>query len=166
MPPTQVQIHRFWTKVDRAGPQRSDLDEPCWIWRGGVDKKGYGKVAYKSGDGAKHWVASHRFVAMISDMDATLCVLHRCDNPPCCNPSHLYSGTIADNLRDMREKGRHLTGAAASDAYAKVGTPELVRAVRTSREDGLSFREIAAIHGISEGYVSGIINGARRAHVI
>lgn len=93
--------HRFWPKVDVQG-----LDE-CWPWLGGVND-GYG-LAY-IGDN-KH-KAAHRLAFELwwsVTLPSWLHVLHTCDNPPCCNPAHLWLGTNADNVRDRDAKGRTAT---------------------------------------------------------
>lgn len=75
----------------------------CWEWAGHRNNKGYG-IAWdgKAMTGA-HRVSYRVFVGEIPD---GLFVLHRCDNPPCCNPEHLFLGTHLDNMKDMRNKGR------------------------------------------------------------
>lgn len=87
---------RFWNKVDRSGD--------CWTWQGSRDRKGYGRVSVN-----QRPVLAHRFSWTLSHgpIPDGLCVLHKCDNPPCVNPEHLFLGTIADNNRDMVAKGRH-----------------------------------------------------------
>ncbi len=75
----------------------------CWLWTGTTDRFGYGQ-SWHNGRHAK----SHRlswFLAYGSDAGEML-VLHRCDNPPCVNPAHLFLGTNIDNVRDMMRKGR------------------------------------------------------------
>lgn len=92
----------FWAKV-------AVLDPPgtCWPWRGGCDRAGYGWFIYRS----KQYRA-HRLAFQFANADpGDLHVLHRCDNPPCCNPAHLFLGTQADNNADMMAKGRHRGGA-------------------------------------------------------
>ena len=77
------------------------MSAECWEWRGLRDKHGYGrKGPYKT---------THRLAWEWANgpVPAGMCVLHRCDNPPCCNPDHLFLGTQADNLADMVAKGRH-----------------------------------------------------------
>lgn len=72
----------------------------CWEWSGCRDSAGYGIT---TGGEQAHRVAYR----MKTGHDAgKLCVLHRCDNPPCCNPAHLYEGTKGQNVRDAVERGR------------------------------------------------------------
>lgn len=89
---------RFWRKVHKT--------DGCWEWTGSRDRKGYGKIA--KGGAPTIPLLAHRVSWAIHHGDpGDLCVLHRCDNPPCVRPDHLFLGTIADNNRDMTQKGRH-----------------------------------------------------------
>jgi hypothetical protein len=78
----------------------------CMRWNGATNNKGYGFIV--SMLPKKHILLTHRvaYEQAYGPISEGFCVLHKCDNPPCCNPEHLFLGTIADNNRDMREKGR------------------------------------------------------------
>lgn len=90
---------RFWENFTVSG-----IDE-CWIWRGWKDVHGYGKiyVLEQKKDVGAHRVAWELAKGPIPD---GLFVLHKCDNPPCMNPEHLFLGTHGDNMRDCAKKGR------------------------------------------------------------
>jgi hypothetical protein len=105
-------------------------------------------------------------------------VLHRCDNPPCVNPSHLFLGTQTDNIKDRTSKGRD--GAARGDANGSRLYPErLVRGeqspaakltdeiVRTIRalEPRPSINKLAAIYGTSKQTIWSALIGETWAHV-
>lgn len=96
---TRSVVERFWEKVERRG------DDECWPWTGAKDRKGYGQFTFSQ---PKRRVTASRAAYELTHeaIPAGLCVMHDCDNPPCCNPKHLRLGTIADNNRDMYEKGR------------------------------------------------------------
>lgn len=90
------QLERFWQRL-----QKTETD--CWVWPGPVNAGGYGLIKVK-----RRHLVTHRYAYQHShgEIPDGMKVLHRCDNPPCCNPAHLFLGTQADNLDDMRRKGR------------------------------------------------------------
>lgn len=82
-----------------------DKSKDCWEWVGAVNNKGYGYIHAKVGRFLAHRVSYELEYGPIPE---GMCVLHKCDNPRCVRPSHLFLGTIADNNRDMMAKGRHV----------------------------------------------------------
>jgi hypothetical protein len=96
---TPKDIQRFWSKVDKSGGP-----DACWIWAAGKTAAGYGELGIH-----KHIVYSHRLAWILTygEIHDGLCVCHKCDNPPCCNPDHLFLGTASDNATDMVKKGRN-----------------------------------------------------------
>lgn len=92
-----VKIKQFWTRVKKR------KFKECWLWQGALDISGYGRFWCHGND-----FKSHRFAWILArgEIPDGMCVLHRCDNPQCVNPDHLFLGTNADNTRDMLEKGR------------------------------------------------------------
>jgi len=96
---------RFWSKVDKSMGKNS-----CWPWKAGHSstfashKFGYGMFNITK----RQPISSHRMAWMLTngEIPPGLCVCHHCDNPPCCNPSHLFLGAISDNNKDMVKKGR------------------------------------------------------------
>ena len=77
----------------------------CWEWTGHRDRKGYGSAWDGETMTRAHRVA---YLVFVGEIPGGLFVLHRCDNPPCCNPEHLFLGTHLDNMEDMRNKGRSI----------------------------------------------------------
>lgn len=91
----QKHIDRFWGFVDKSGD--------CWIWKGCKDRGGYGFFRYKGKSLRAHRVSFELCVGEISEGNY---ICHRCDNPKCVNPSHLFQGTCMDNWNDCVNKGR------------------------------------------------------------
>ncbi len=99
---------RFWANVDIRTPNE------CWPWKLGCFARGYGqcnffKLDMDSSPCLRQLVYTHRiaWVLTFGEIPTTVKVLHKCDNPPCCNPGHLFTGSQKDNVDDMMEKGRH-----------------------------------------------------------
>lgn len=100
--PTLSDLRRFERYV------HPEPNSGCWLWSGAANEHGYGNFSY--GGRKNRTVASaHRFAHFVYKFHPFwMQVLHRCDNPSCVNPDHLFLGTTTDNMRDMVRKGRHL----------------------------------------------------------
>ena len=116
MPQRRPLLERFQEKFE------INEETGCWEWTGSLHgKKGYGSVWANGRPGKAHRVSWELHKGTIPE---GLQVLHKCDNPKCVNPEHLFLGTNADNVRDKIEKGRHLIGE--QDGNAKLKEQEVV----------------------------------------
>ena len=124
----------------------------CWVWTASINPDGYGIFQLGSRrDGRRHF-AAHRvsYQLNIGSVPDGMCVLHRCDNPSCVNPAHLFLGTQKINSDDKISKGRFIALSRERNGMAKL-TSEQVVAIRS---DVRTHREIAKDYGISYGHVS------------
>lgn len=94
-----------------------------------------------------------------------LCVLHRCDNPSCVNPAHLFLGTQLDNARDREAKGRRRSPKGATNGRAKLTEADVRDMLRRHVPGVTSARDHAARYGISKTVVNGILRGEYWKHV-
>ena len=88
------------------------MKSPCWEWTRCRGSYGYGKMGSVALLRSSSPGDTHRIAWMLKNgpIPKGMCVLHHCDNPPCCNPSHLFLGTKADNNIDRQLKGRSIQG--------------------------------------------------------
>lgn len=115
---------RFWAKVRKT--------ESCWIWTASV-VKGYGQIR-SAGEGSR-MLKSHQaaWILCHGPIPDGLWVLHTCDNPPCCNPAHLWTGTAKDNVQDCIAKHRRKpTCNYREDRWNHKLTEEAARFIRES----------------------------------
>lgn len=149
---------RFWIKVRKS--------DGCWEWTANRTRQGYGMFRVNA---EKHTTA-HRVAWELSngrDAPAGMVVCHTCDNPPCCNPSHLFLGTYQENADDMKRKGRQAPPQGERCTWRKL-TEEDVAGIRArfiprtwGVENG-NARALAAEYGISHCYLREIVRGEKR----
>lgn len=140
---------RFWSNVQRS------TDAECWLWQGRKNEHGYGIIGKRDDSGRWGSVLAHRASAELAGMHvAGFVVCHRCDNPPCVNPSHLFVGTMADNNADAVSKGR-----------ARVGVPKVTVDIRAEilrrSAAGESARSIARAIGLDNTTVADVVRKSR-----
>lgn len=145
---TRPIAERFWKKVDKSGE--------CWLWTGNKDKHGYGRIRC---DHRKIRVHRVSFMIKFGEIPTGLCVCHKCDNPPCVNPEHLFLGTHADNIKDMFAKHRNNPPRGQRNHSAKLNERKvrLIRKIVSSHS--MSNRRIAKRFGVSSQSIDAIANG-------
>jgi hypothetical protein len=150
-------VERFWLKVEKT--------ETCWLWKAQLNSMGYGVFTYHRKRTA--WqrspqIYSHRLSWMFENgqIPEGMCVLHQCDTPACCNPSHLFLGTRTENSADMVAKSRQKYGE--HHFRAKLTDDE----IRQIRNDPRSSRQIAPEFGVQSGAIRKIRQGIRWKHVV
>lgn len=130
----------------RARIERSiSLADGCWIWNGSYTRDGYGVLTV-----GRQQVRAHRasYSEFKGDIPPQMVVCHRCDNPKCVNPDHLFLGTHRDNTQDMIAKGRRPALSGADHPNIKV-LPDQRQQIADMRKAGSTLKEIAAKFGIS-----------------
>lgn len=149
---------RFWLKVSK-GPG-------CWEWTGSRDKKGYGHIM----SAQRVPLLSHRVSWEFSngEIPPGLLVLHRCDNPGCVNPAHLFLGTHKDNTRDMLAKGREANGCLIvrgetvhTARLKEHQIPEILAAAAAGERQ----RSIARRYDVSAGTIFMVIHRLSWKHI-
>lgn len=151
--PSKKDIGRFWAKVE-VGPISQ-----CWPWRASCNKGGRGQLGIKLQDGRySPSFKAHRLAYLLhyGRLPAHLHVCHRCDNPKCCNPAHLFLGTHLDNMGDAEKKGRMPHGEKNGQAKLTKGQ---VAEIRQRLRVGEVQTAIANDFGVHQVTISNIHTG-------
>jgi hypothetical protein len=177
-------IARFWPKVNKRSGHFWNGTE-CWAWVACRTRFGHGLFGVQGKNVGAHRVS---YELAYGPIPAALWVLHRCDNPWCVRPEHLFLGTALDNNRDRHEKGRYASGdrhparlhpekfgdphllpnyvapRGESHGNAKL-TDELVRTIRRLSAEGMGYATIAARINSSKSNVARVVRRQRWTHV-
>lgn len=152
---------RFWRKVAKGE------DSVCWEWRGYRLRKGYGWVKTPLGNRTASRVAAY-LSGLLDDLSSPLQVLHLCDNPPCCNPAHLFVGTNADNVADRVAKNRSgskpLHGQA--NGASKLTDVQIKQVRGMYRFAQYSQSQLARMFNVQQPHISRLVNGVRGGGVL
>lgn len=159
---------RFWSMVDRRGSNE------CWPWMGGLASGGYGAFSIHNRQEKTHRVALVLSGVVLSD---GLFACHKSDNPQCCNPAHLFTGTSADNSSDMKAKGRAAMGdkhgsrlhperlLRGESHYRSKLTEQQVTAIRQRRNSGATYSAICREFGIAKTTLGHLLSGRSWKHI-
>ena len=138
--------------------EKVEITDGCWIWAGAVNENGYGSFW----DGERSETASRAaYRLFVSPIPDGLFVLHRCDNPKCVKPSHLFLGSHEDNMRDRDLKGRAAKLSGSRNPSAKL-TEDQAREIKLS---SLPAAHFSSKFGIAESIVSSIRKGRTWKHL-
>lgn len=148
--------HIGWT-VTKSG---------CWEWNGSRNANGYGQVAAGRYDGrvCRPALAHRAAIEVFGGQDpAGMVVCHKCDNPPCINPDHLFLGTPADNARDMSAKHRNRIGE--NHGGVRLTDAQVAEIRERYGAGGVTQRSLALDFGVSQQLISRLVRFERRKRV-
>ena len=159
----EITLNRFWSKIQKT--------RTCWLWNASKRNKGYGAFVYPSENGDIVQGRAHRFSWELhyGRIPNNLCVLHKCDNPSCVNPFHLFLGTKKQNNLDMVKKGRHRHGTSKTPVdlckYKRGAhhwnykfNDKTIAQIRRDRKTGMSYGKLSKKFCINIAYVWRLCN--------
>lgn len=160
----------------RLSEKVSIAESGCWEWEGTLSKKGYGTISIKNKEWPESIVYLHRLVysLCVEQLPDDMCVCHRCDNPCCVNPNHLFLGTNNDNIADKVAKNRQAKGQDIRTNHSHLKgenivtarlTAEKVMEIRRLDQQGEAFATISERYGISMSHIGYIVQGRAWAHL-
>lgn len=139
---------KFWRFVDKS--------RTCWEWTGSKDGGNYG--VYRSPNLPDDKAHRLSWIFYNTEIPEGLLVCHKCDNPSCVNPNHLFLGTDKDNVLDKMNKGRFIKMRGKLNGRCKLSVDD-VRDIRELHNDGLSYKQISKIYSIGMTQIGRIIRG-------
>ena len=152
---------RFWRRVDKRS------DDECWNWTGAKHKSGHARMRVGSRkDHSDRYEGCHRlaWVLTVGPVPLGMAVCHHCDNPACCNPKHLFIGSLADNNRDRHRKGRTVLSRGEAHGNAKLTSADVVL-IRSLRAGGVPFRRLARVFSVDPKQIMNITRRLAWVHV-
>jgi hypothetical protein len=164
---TPSDLTRFWSKVE--------VTSSCWLWRGSLNHGGYGALNIQG-----KMVYAHRFSYELHHglIPTSLLVCHTCDIRCCVNPDHFFLGTIADNLRDMRDKGRQAKGDrhgqrthperrpfGERSGTARLTAVDVIEIRRLYATNRFTQAELGIRFSVSGAHIGQIVRAIRWAHI-
>lgn len=151
---SQEQEKYFWARVEIK-------EFGCWNWTRGKNAAGYGIFRLNG----VHWICQRfSWTITVGDIPEGMQVLHRCDNPKCVRPDHLFLGTMQDNMTDKITKNRQYRPVGNTNPKA-VLTESQIPVIRVLARLGLFRRTIACIFNVHTTTISAIIRGETWRHV-
>lgn len=149
---------RFWSYVTKGKP------DECWPWKLTCRvRSGYGMFWYEGHNHQAHRLA---YLFARGEFDRTKDVLHACDNPPCCNPAHLWVGTDHDNRVDCERKGRRVSPKGEQVRHLAKLTADKVRQIRSmALTQGVPHRKLARIFGVKRQSIASVVKRETWKHI-
>lgn len=148
---------RFWQKVDRS----RGIDS-CWMWVRQRDACGYGRLQIGTRNALAHRVS---WELNRGDIPKGMHVLHRCDQPGCVNPGHLFLGTHQDNMADMYSKGRRPAPRGIRNGRVKLSEQDVLDIRANYALCRVTQAELAQRFGVSSASINFIVNGKNWRHL-
>lgn len=154
----KMQMDKHGSISDRFHSRYKKTDNGCWTWIAHTDKDGYGILPTNSASIRAHRFSYELYIGVIPE---ELVVCHKCDNPSCVNPEHLFIGTVKDNCQDMLSKGRDKM-VGSKNNKAKLNEND-IKNIRNSTE---SYQSIAIEYNVSISTIKRIRSGKNWSHVL
>jgi hypothetical protein len=185
IPKTRLELKEKVIRYINKGNNKNS----CWEWTGCLHHSGYGVIQFKNIQYQAHRLMYQFFVGSIPE---GLLVCHKCDNPRCCNPAHLFIGTPKENSQDMVKKGRALFGdrnpsrifperrPRGANHWTKLKPTNILRGsenpkaklternvieIRKLRKDGIRIKDLSTRFGVSETHIKYIIYRKSWVHI-
>ena len=149
-------VDRFFEHIDKTSSVNG-----CWIWKGHINKAGYGRIRRDHKD-----MSTHRYSWLIhnGDIPKNMFICHKCDNPICCNPEHLFLGTPKDNSQDRKNKKRNRDQNGSKHNFAKLNESQVLT-IRNRLKNGEVGRHLAKEYSVHVMTISNIKNRKKWTHI-
>lgn len=158
-------LNRLWDNIRQCGHGDVCI-YCCWPWMKSCSVYGYGRIgiSFNGTDKIYHVTRIIFEIWHAKQLSNDLSICHHCDNPPCCNPTHLFHGTDYDNMHDCIKKGRNIKAIGVDASQTKLSEDD-VKTIRLLKKDGLTSRDLGTMFGVSHTNINAILHRKTWKHI-